>query len=439
MSKHMDEPAKRSKKPAMAVAALIVALVVAGAAWALVGRNGNETPQPTAPAQDENKGGDSDNSGSTPTGDDANAPDLPFSLDGVTVNGELLETDGNAQDAALTNTWSFGGDYSSIGSVPISSETVFGSTTSSPDDVYSYSAALISKDSVKAIEAAQSGEKYFEPQDGTGTEERLVWKSSELTNLPSTNTDNWRVSTWDSASGASKILGSAEKLNGTDQTPLLDGEIVPTCNAKTAFFASESKSDGDWLPQVLAYALDGIEDQDATVVGSGSYPSATDDGCIWAGDVSSVDSGAFVFSALYAWNGNESTKVFSISSSSGTWTISGAWTCGDRRVVSFSSDGADNGAYIGIWNADFSSCVGWVHAKSPRVVGSMNSDYFVWGSGSEADDPDMYALKLGDMSLSKLGSALGYSRPSIAQACNTVLVPSTDGYNPATFTVGDLS
>ena len=437
MSKHMGEPTK-NKKPALVVAALVVALVAAGAAWAIVGRNDGGTPPTPEPAQKANSGDDSDNGGSASDSGDASVPTLPFSLDGVSTAGTLVDADSSPETATLANTWSFGGDYSNIGSIPVSDDSVFGSTTDSPDDVYSYKAALVSRDSVEAIEGAQSGEKYFEPQDGTGNASRLVWKSSELTNLPSTNTDNWRVSTWDSTSGTSKVIGSAEKLNGTDQTPLLDGEIVPTCNEKTAFFASQASNDGNWQPQVLAYDLDGSEDQDATTVGSGSYPAATDNGCIWAGDVSSVDSGAFVFSALYAWSGSENSKVFTLSSANGTWTISGAWAYGDRRIVSFSSDGADNGAYIGIWNSDFSTCLGWVHTKSPRVVGSMNADYFVWGCGSEADDSDMYAVKLSDLSVSKLGSAPGYSRPSIAQSCNTVLVPSTDGYDPATFTVGDL-
>ena len=141
---------------------------------------------------------------------------------------------------------------------------------------------------------------------------------------------------------------------------MLDAEVVPTANAKNAFFASYRKEGENWVPSVLAYDLDAA-DQDATVLGEGCYPAATTEGALWAGDVASLDE-ALSYGTLYRWDGSESTPVFSVSSEGDTWSISGVWASDGYRAVSFSSSDATAGAYIGIWEGDFERCVAWLHA-----------------------------------------------------------------------------
>lgn len=116
--------------------------------------------------------------------------DLPFSVEGASLDASLVEASEAAQTAELAGEWTFGGDYALIGSFPIDAQTVFGSATDSPDDVTSYRAALIDPDGATYLEDAQTEEPFFEPQDGTGSGERIVWRSSEISFLPASGLDN---------------------------------------------------------------------------------------------------------------------------------------------------------------------------------------------------------------------------------------------------------
>ena len=182
-------------------------------------------------------------------------PDLPFSLEGVSLDATLIEASEFSRSAELMGEWTFGGDYSQIGSLPIDGKTVFGSAADNPDDLSSYRAALITADGVSYLEDTQAGETFFEPQDGSGNSDRLVWRSSEITLVPSSGTDNWRVQTWDSASGRTVVLGSALLLNGTPETPAIGGEVVPVCNDTHAFFSSCLSEGVGWVPAVVALDL----------------------------------------------------------------------------------------------------------------------------------------------------------------------------------------
>lgn len=363
-------------------------------------------------------------------------PGLPFSLEGTSLDATLIEASEVSRSAELVGEWTFGGDYSQIGSLPIDGKTVFGSATDNPDDLSSYRAALITADGVSYLEDSQAGETFFEPQDGSGNSDRLVWRSSEITLVPSSGTDNWRVQTWDSASGRSVVLGSAELLNGTPETPAIGGEVVPVCNDAQAFFSS-CLSEGDgWSPAVIAFDLS-EEEQRGEVIGSGNYPAAVEGGALWASG--QLDDGdGTLYDALSRWDGSESTEIFSVVSNEGVWGISGVWARGGHAAVCFSSVDGASGCYIGIWSEDFSRCEALIHAPSPSVVGSLNDRWFVWGAGSQAENADMYALEISTGELLGLGSTSGYSRPCVAAEGDAVLVPHENGSSAVTFSVGEL-
>ena len=362
--------------------------------------------------------------------------DLPFSLEGVSLDASLIEASEVSRPAELAGEWTFGGDYSQIGSLPIDSKTVFGSATDNPDDLSSYRAALITADGVSYLEDTQAGEIFFEPQDGSGNSDRLVWRSSEITLVPSSGTDNWRVQTWDSASGRSVVLGSAELLNGTPETPAIGGEVVPVCNDTHAFFSS-CLSEGDgWSPAVIAFDLSEGE-QRGEIIGAGNYPAAIEGGALWASG--QLDDGdGTLYGALSRWDGNESAEIFSVVSDEGVWGISGVWARGGHAAVCFSSVDGTSGCYIGIWSEDFSRCEALIHAPSPSVVGSLNDRWFVWGAGSQAENAGMYALEISTGELLDLGSTSGYSRPCVAAEGDAVLVPHENGSSAVTFSVGEL-
>ena len=402
----------------------------------LMVHHGTAVENVSSSAQDTSTTGDAT---VVPITDDGSAgtASLPFTVEGAPSDATVLDVSEGTTTATLGGEWMFGGDYAEIGSFPVDATTVFGSCTQNPDDLTSYTAALIHPDGATSIEGVQTGETVYEPQDGTGDQNEVVWRSSILSLVPTTGTDDWRLQAWDASTGAVTTLGSARDLNGEADTPLLDGEIVPTKNDTNAYFASWHLDGGTWTPTVLSYALDDSSGT-PTVVGQGSYPAATDMGALFAGSPDTSKS-TVLYGSLLAWDGSTSSTVFTISSEDDTWGISGVWACGDRRAVCLSSDNADNGSYVGIWDGSFSTNFTWLHVASPSIVASMNESWLVWGSGSQSDNAGMYAYDFGSTAIKYLGSALGYSRPTIASENNTVLVPESDGQSAVTFHVGTLS
>ena len=362
----------------------------------------------------------------TPSGE------MPFSLDGVPADGDVLQAQGSGDAATLHNEWSFGGDYVRIGSFPVDGQTVFGSATDDANDVSSYVAALITPEHATELEIPQGAdsETFFEPQDGSGTADLIVWRCCELSNPPTTGADNWQIRAWDSASGQTRIIASANDLNGRGDTPMLDAEVVPTTDGSRVYFASMRCEEDVWNPIALAYGLDGVDKP--VILGVGNYPAAYGEGGLWA---SSEDSG--LCTILMRWNGNTSTRVFSLESE-GNWGISGVWASGTTTAVGFSSSDSGQGSYIGIWQDDFTDFLCWIYTDAPRALGSLNGSWFVWGAGSEAENADMFALNLGSRQVLLLGNAPGYSRPTIAQESNVVMVPVANGMGAVKFRVGSL-
>ena len=435
MSKHLDTSAGSRRRPVWILFGVIVAVVVVVCVVLMV-HHGTAVENVSSSAQDTSTTGDAT---VVPITDDGSAgtASLPFTVEGAPSDATVLDVSEGTTTATLGGEWMFGGDYAEIGSFPVDATTVFGSCTQNPDDLTSYTAALIHPDGATSIEGVQTGETVYEPQDGTGDQNEVVWRSSILSLVPTTGTDDWRLQAWDASTGAVTTLGSARDLNGEADTPLLDGEIVPTKNDTNAYFASWHLDDGAWTPAVLSYTLDGSSGTPA-VIGQGSYPAATDTGALYAGSPDTSAS-TVLYGSLLAWDGSTSSTVFTVTSGEGNWGISGVWACGDRRAVCFSSDNADNGCYVGIWDGSFSTNSTWLHVASPSIVASMNESWLVWGSGSQSDNAGMYAYDFGSTAVKYLGSALGYSRPTIASESNTVLVPESDGQSAVTFHVGTLS
>lgn len=358
--------------------------------------------------------------------------DLPFTLNGVPCEGNVIQATRSEREAALANEWTFGGDYAQIGSFPIDEKTVFGSATQTPDDVISYTAALIGPDGYEPLEEPQLEEPCFEPQDGTGTADLLVWRCAELLNVPSAGTDNWQLRAWDATTGTTRVICSAEDLNGTRQTPLLDAELVPVTDGRHVFFASNLLSGETWVPSVICCELN--ESAQPTVIGDGAYPAAVDDGVLWA---ALDESERGLCTVLRHRNGQQSQDVFTIEAD-GRWGISDVWACGDIRAVAFSAADSSQGSYVGIWRGDFESLACWVATDAPRVIGSLNQRWFAWGAGSESHNTEMFALNLGSCEVTYLGDAPGYSRPTVAQECDAVIVPVTHGTGAVSFRVGTL-
>ena len=359
---------------------------------------------------------------------------MPFSLDGVPSEGDVLQAQGTQDPTALGSEWSFGGDYTQIGSFPIDQSTVFGSAAEDANDVTSYVAALITANEMTELEQRQdpSSERFFEPQDGSGSADLIVWRCSELSNLPTTGTDNWQLRTWDAASGQTRVIASAQQLNGRTDTPMLDAEVVPTTDGSHVFFASMHLEQDSWEPVVLSCELDGSSQPQ--ILGQGNYPAAMGKGALWA---CSEDSQTGLCTQLMRWDSTTSSRVFSVVSD-GYWGISGVWARGGITAVGFSSTDAAQGSYVGTWQDDFSNLVCWLYTYAPRVVGGINDSWFVWGVGSEADNADMFALNYGSKQILFLGNAAGYSRPSIARDTNAVMVPVVHGSDAVRFRVGLL-
>ncbi|MBT1171514.1 hypothetical protein [Bifidobacterium sp. SO4] len=366
------------------------------------------------------------------------APDLPFSLDGVPVTGSTVEVSEGAQPAQFQNSWIFGGDFSQIGSFPIDADTVFGSSTTDSNNLQAYYAALIGQNgNTQNIDPNTQSSTFYEPQDGTGDGNRIVWRSSTLNTAAQTSVDNWRLQTWDKASDKTVTLGTAAALNGRDDTPATYGEVVPTFNEKNAYFAANIRNDDTWQETILQYSLTG-DSEKPRVIAAGNFPAATKDGVLFASDPAQKNDFR-AYAALKHDDGTKTTTVFTVHSDNNAWGIAGVWAHGDYRAVAFSDGTQTSGNYIGLWSDDFKTNLGWIHVKSASVVASMNSDWIVWGSGSQTDNVGMYAFNWQRSEVKYLGGVQGYSRPTIAADSNTVMIPQYDGTTQAVaFTVGSL-
>lgn len=287
----------------------------------------------------------------------------------------------------------WGGDFRQIASFPIDADTAFGSATDTPDDLQSYSVAILRRDgSAQSLNGNDSAE-YYEPQDGSGDGSRIVWRASTINTVDQTGYDNWQIQIWDQSSSSSKILGSAEEINGTNATPQIYGEIVPTANDGHAYFASNIKINGKWQESILSWNLKTAKPQDkTTIIDSGNFPAATKEGVIYASSARQKNNKFKAYSKLVRNNGQTSSTVFSVSSKNAKWGIAGIWAHGNYRAVSFSDGTIDSGNYIGLWSDDFTHCLAWVHVKSSSIIASMNDSWIVWGSGSQTDNAGMYAF-----------------------------------------------
>ena len=450
MAKHWADPrsverdgsaAKRRRR-----AAAIFAVCCAAALIALGGVGAFRLMRPAVLKENTGTGGTArvEELNGSRGGDDTDVA-LPFSLDGVPVDAPVVQVSEGAEAASLDDAWSFGGDYSAIGSFPLSEDEVFGSSTDDPSDETGYAAALIGRDGARVIESASPAddEGFWEPQDGSAYEDGAVWRSAKISYAPQASVDNWRIQVWSSESGAVETLMEASEINDGEDTPRAYGEVVPTANASHAFFAGNVKEDGAWKTEVLAAPLDGSSGSDGIVkVGEGNYPAAVEDGDLFAsaladaGDPSSN-------SELKHWSdgSGKAETVFTVASTGkgSRWGINGVWAFKGYRVVCFTSTDLDDGSYIGIWSDGFQKAVAWLHVDSPSVVASLNGSWLVWGSGSQGANAGMYAFKWETSRILYLGSASGYSRPTIAAGSDTVLIPEYQGDDSAvSFTVGEL-
>lgn len=440
---------KRRRIWALAIAAVIVVAIIVAATVAFVvtrgtdqANNGKVTSQIKPSKSD---GATVTQPKKTDDNDATTKNDLPFTLDGVTVSGGTVEVSEGTSATTPANSWTFGGDFSQIGSFPIDATTVFGSTTSDPNDLTAYYAALLHQDgSTQSVDENGAGTgatpdaTFYEPQDGTGNASRIVWRSSSMNNTTQTGVDNWRLQTWDANSNTAHTLGTATSLNGRNDTPQTYGEVVPTFNADHAFFSSNVMRDGSWVEAVLSFDLNGSGDAAPRVVGDGNFPAAVDDGVLFAGNASQKNQFR-AYATLKHDDGQSSTNVFTVHSNGDKWGISGVWAHGKYRAVSFSDGTTDSGNYIGLWSDDFKTNLGWVHVKSASVVASMNDQWIVWGSGSQNDNAGMYAFSWSNRTVKYLGKLSGYSRPTVASDSNTVMVPTHSGSAQAvSFTVGTL-
>lgn len=422
-------PAKGSNKTLIYLSVVLGVAVLGGALAFFALGPGKSMLSPTVP---DGKVTEEQNAQTVEQKDPADASHneaLPFKLVGVDDSADVIDAASVATQSSYTTAWTFGGDFSLIGSLPVSTSQVFGSFSDSPYDLESYAPALLSESGNTALDEVAS-DPYFEPRDGSGDASRLVWTSSTLNEAYQNGIDNWRLSYWDAQSNSTQVLGSAQDINGTDQTPALPGETVPTMNSEHVYFSSNVKSGEDWVPSILEFALDGSKDY--KVVAAGGFAYAIDGGVLYATDtVVSTDS-ELGYSSVKELLGDKTVDVLTVDSADSGWCVSGLWAYGDVRVAAFSHAREQSGCYLGIWSNNFEKNIAWLKVSSSSVVGSIGDGLFVWGSGSQDTNTEMYAVNVDDPADVKLlGSALGYSRPAVAQDGSAILVPEYDGTDEA--------
>lgn len=361
---------------------------------------------------------------------------LPFRIVGVDSVAPVYEITDVAREASLDAAWSFGGDFSRIGSFPVSKDRVFGSFSKQPDNLTTYRPAFIDPSGEDAI-APLSKDPYYEPCDGTGSIDAVAWYSSTLSDAYNTTLNNWQLNVWQRGADSSRVLATAEEVNGTSETPALPGEIVPTMNEENVYYASNVRKGDSWVPSILECDIDGSES--CHIVASGSFPAAVPGGVLYATDYIDDGTAGAGYSAVVRRD-DSASKVLTVDSASSGWCVSGIWASEGLRVVAFSNSRESQGCYLGFWSADFKKCIGWIHALSPSVVGSVSSTSFAWGAGSQEENAQMYLVDISSLDkVSLLGEAPGYARPAIASDGSALLIPIYNGMDAVKFEVLPLS
>lgn len=152
---------------------------------------------------------------------------------------------------------------------------------------------------------------YYDPRDGTGSADGLMWYTSTLNEAHEPNVNNWLLSAWCEGDGEAIALSSAAELNGRDDTPVLLGELVPTMNRDHARYASNVCHEGSSILSILEYVADGSNAP--RVLAAGSYFAAIPGGVLFA--TNQIESGARGrgYSTLARFDGGDVRDVLSVS------------------------------------------------------------------------------------------------------------------------------
>lgn len=430
---------QHSRRDALAGAAVLVGAGVLSACTgaSTSGAASSTSPSVTASAQPGAASSDGPVSTASPSLSTPTA--LPFTVNGSASASPPVEVL-SAPTASTTDLWSFGGDYRLIGSTPVDDSTVFGSATDRPDSLMSYAAALITGGGFTRLTddppATVDTKDYVEPQDGTVTDDWIVWRAAPVSTDASVGAtaDDWEV--WAaprSADARGKRLGAAADLNPDGDTPS-GPEVVPTANGSSVYFASNVGSGQSWTRHVVRMALDG--DGRAIDVTEGDFPAAVEDGVLYA---TPDGAGALTRVAHRAEKGGDATELLTITSDSSSWRIGGLWAAGAHRAVAIVSDEDGSGSYLGTWKDGEDAPSIWLHVASGGLVGSASATRFAWGGGSDAVNAEMFVTDWEGTSPNSLGKAPGYARPALSPDGAVVLVPATDGTAPARWTLKRLA
>lgn len=368
----------------------------------------------------------------------APAANLPFTVDGA--GSVVIEAPASSPAAQLSELWFLGGDYARIASLPLSGEELFGSVSPTPQYLDSYSPAILTRSGEDSVLAeAATGQDYREPQDGNATGHYVVWRSAPLTesNLQTATTvDDWSVDLYDRSSGALRHLTSAQEVNGRADTPSAGVEALPTLSDRYAYVPTMVRDGEEWRAAVLSAALDGTAH--AREVARGWFPAATADGVLLAAGEKPADPPSSV--SLLRVGAATPERLWSVSSEDDGWHVAGLWADpvpGGWRVACVSRTDGTQPAFLGLWRDGESAPQRWVSTIASTAVASVAGQVLVWGAGSAAQSSEMFLMRLdeGEGTVYALGTAPGYSRPRLSPDGDVVLVPQSDGVNPARWTV----
>lgn len=446
MSAHVPTAAGRAStatRPVLARRAVLgggLALLGAGLSACSHGSSSTASASPTTAATASPasaSAGAAPSATAAPSTSDSTAGQLPFAVDGLGTAGTVTAVSVSAPAAEARALWTFGGDYSRIGSLPLDATTVFGSESDDPDSLMSYSGALLTEGSftrlTPKVPATADPTTYREPQDGTATAHRIVWRAASVgTDENSSAIDDWEVWGYDRSAGGEAVrLASASALNGTDQTPA-GPEVLPTSNDDAVYFASnvkDSAASEGWTRHVLQ--LGTSSESDPVDLATGDYPAAVDGGVLYA----APDQDGALTALVERGSASSARTLVTLA---GSWSITGVWANGDHRALAVGTSQGGGGSYLALWADGEEDDAVWLHVPSSRVIGSPSAARFAWGGGSDGEATDMFVVDWDGGGVARLGSATGYARPALSPDGDVVLVPATDGNSPVTWTVASL-
>lgn len=251
----------------------------------------------------------------------------------------------------------------------------------------------------------------FEPQHASANYPWVVWRegsAGETNAMPTLDSDDWRVITWNQETGEVLELMSAYDLHGDRFAPWATWDIAPTTDGETVYFEATTPSEQGWENSVIATPLDKPGEVEILATGISPVAKPAGGGAYWVEPKEQL--------ILRVTDNSE--PLFEVGGEG--WQIGRIAASEELLVATVTSE---DSAWLLVWDLGADRPLGAVDTGSTWAEASVWGRTFVWGNGAVASNPMMSHWDE-DEGVKTLWEMQGLSVPLIYD--RTLVVPAED-------------